>query len=210
MKTQTEFRVGWESEDVVLDKIRVAKAIAALDHETAKSLLNDLFRSGVPPEFPIEGRFGGDLVLLNIAPGLNPILRRLADTWMPWQGKTLNADENTGENIFTCDSLKAAHLLFPFYHHIVDDGPTTFRAFAFHTRLGPGKSDPDRTVLKIDYGLPENPRLTVRRMLDELVRISDNLYLGKAHMQWWWGKWQTVAFFTLARQRAEAEHRHGR
>jgi len=33
-----------------------------------------------------------------------------------------------------------------------------------------------------------------------LVQIDDNLYLGKAHVRWWWGKWQTVAYFTLRRE----------
>jgi hypothetical protein len=48
-----------------------------------------------------------------------------------------------------------------------------------------------------------NPALTVRRVLDELMQLDDNLYLGKAHVRWWWqpaGSWQTVAFFTLLSQ----------
>jgi hypothetical protein len=56
-------------------------------------------------------------------------------------------------------------------------------------------------VLKIDYDLEENPSLTVRRVLDELVQLSDDLYLGKAHVRWWWrpkDSWQTVAYFMLA------------
>jgi hypothetical protein len=52
-------------------------------------------------------------------------------------------------------------------------------------------------VLKIDYDLPENPRLSIRRVLDELVQLSPNLYLGQALLPWWWGSWQRVAFFTL-------------
>jgi hypothetical protein len=51
--------------------------------------------------------------------------------------------------------------------------------------------------LKIDYDLKENPALTVRRVLDELVELDENLYLGKAHVRWWWGAWQTVAYFSL-------------
>ena len=64
-------------------------------------------------------------------------------------------------------------------------------------RRAPGLTDPDRTVLKIDYDLKENPSLTVRRILDELVQIDHNLYLGKAHVHWWGGGWQTVAYFLL-------------
>jgi hypothetical protein len=54
-------------------------------------------------------------------------------------------------------------------------------------------------VLKIDYDRPGNPRLSIRRVLDELVQLDGGLYLGKAHLKWWWGRWQMVAYFTLAR-----------
>ena len=60
-------------------------------------------------------------------------------------------------------------------------------------------TDSDREVLKLDYDLPKNPAFPIRRVLDELVELSDRLYLGKAHMKWWWGRWQTVAYFSLAR-----------
>ena len=79
------------------------------------------------------------------------------------------------------------------------DAPGTYRGFVFHTYVAPGLADPDRSVLKIDYNLEENPSLTVRRVLDELVQIDDNLYLGKAHVRWWWNAWQTVAYFSLVR-----------
>jgi hypothetical protein len=37
----------------------------------------------------------------------------------------------------------------------------------------------------------------VRRVMDELVQISDDTYIGKAHLKWWWGQWQLVAYFAL-------------
>jgi hypothetical protein len=58
------------------------------------------------------------------------------------------------------------------------------RGFTFRTYAAPGLADPDRTVLKIDYDLAGNPSLTIQRVLDELVQISENLYLGKAHVHW--------------------------
>jgi hypothetical protein len=39
--------------------------------------------------------------------------------------------------------------------------------------------------------------LSLRRILDELVELEDGFYLGKAHLKWWWGKWQLVAYFSL-------------
>ncbi|MBE7551001.1 MAG: hypothetical protein HS126_08000 [Anaerolineales bacterium] len=61
----------------------------------------------------------------------------------------------------------------------------------------PGLADPDRQVLKIDYDLLGNPRLSIRRILDELVQVENDFYLGKAHLKWWWGTWQLVAYFSL-------------
>ncbi len=54
-------------------------------------------------------------------------------------------------------------------------------------------------MLKIDYDLDGNPAPTIRRILDELVQLDHNLYLGKAHAHWWWGGWQTVAYFLLSK-----------
>ena len=79
------------------------------------------------------------------------------------------------------------------------DEPETYRGFVFRTYMAPGLTDTDRSVLKIDYNLEENPSLTVRRVLDELVQIDNNLFLGKAHVHWWWNAWQTVAYFSLVR-----------
>ncbi|MEW6403655.1 MAG: antibiotic biosynthesis monooxygenase [Chloroflexota bacterium] len=40
-------------------------------------------------------------------------------------------------------------------------------------------------------GVSGAPQLTF------LDQVKENLYLGKAHVRWWWGRWQTVAYFTL-------------
>jgi hypothetical protein len=162
--------------------------------------LNDLFRAGRVPDPPPNGRYAGQLIALDLAPGLTPFFQWLANAWMPWRGKTFNASNQRGDNLFTRDSYFLARLFNPFYRGFVSDGPKLYRGFAFHTYTAPGLFDQDRTVLKIDYDLKENPMLTVRRVLDELVELDENLYLGKAHVRWWWrpkGDWQTVAFFTL-------------
>jgi hypothetical protein len=160
--------------------------------------LDDLFRSGRPPEPALDGRYQGQLIALDIAPGLTQFFGWLASWWMAWQGKRFDATYNQGDNIFTRDlSWLLAHLFLPFYRGYTADTPTTYRAFTFRTYVAPGKADPDRPVLKIDYDLPGNPPLTVRRVLDELVQLDNGLYLGKAHLQWWWGRWQVVAYFSL-------------
>jgi len=137
--------------------------------------------------------------MLDIAPGLTQLVGAIVSAWLPWKGKSFDAAQSRGDNLFTRDSLLLAHVYWPLYRGYVDDGPETYRAFAFRTYLAPGLADPDRQVLKIDYDLPENPALSIRRVLDELVQVADGVYLGKAHVKWWWGKWQLVAYFSLSR-----------
>jgi hypothetical protein len=173
--------------------------------DSAQSAMNSLFRSGHPPAGPLEGDYAGEFMLVDLAPGLTQLVRAIAAEWMPWKGKTFRASEQAGENIFTRDSLLLTRLFWPFYRGVKEDSeprpspdsPQTYIAFAFRTRLAPGLTDPDRTVLKIDYDIAGNPGPSIRRVLDEVVEISPSVLLGKAHLRWWWGTWQTVAYFTL-------------
>ncbi|HKY55331.1 MAG TPA: hypothetical protein VJM08_13530 [Anaerolineales bacterium] len=186
------------------DDLLIAKA--QLKHHRAQGLeaLNKLFRSGTPPEPLLDGRYRGELIALDLAPGLTQFFQWLTNAWMPWLGKTFDASRQRGDNIFTQDSYLLARLFNPFYRGFFADQPGTYRGFAFRTYMASGLMDKDRTVLKIDYDQKDNPALTVRRVLDELVQIGDNAYLGKAHLLWWSGSWQTVAYFTLTRDAISA------
>jgi hypothetical protein len=159
--------------------------------------LDELFRSGRPPDPPLHGRYRGQLIALDVAPGLTALAAALTARWMPWQGKRFEATAARGDNIFTDDSRLLAHLFWPLYRRFSAGAPGTYHAFAFHTAVAPGLIHPALEVLKIDYDLPENPRLTIRRVLDELVQLSPDLFLGQALVHWWWGRWQRVAYFTL-------------
>ncbi|MBI1880926.1 MAG: hypothetical protein HYR94_22330 [Chloroflexi bacterium] len=177
--------------------IHTAQAILKQDCRCGLAMLNTLFRAGTPPDPTLHGRYTGELVALDIAPGLTQLTQLIVNAWLPWQGKTFNAAGACGDNIFTRDSLALAHLYWPLYRGYIADSPQTYHAFSFRTYVAPGLADPDRPVLKIDYNLPGNPRLSLRRILDELVQVEDGFYLGKAHLRWWWGKWQLVAYFSL-------------
>jgi len=179
--------------------IRAAQTLAQRDRGRGWAALNDLFRVGTPPTPSLNGHYAGEMVMLDIAPGLTQLVNAIASAWLPWKGKAFDAAKSSGDNIFTRDSLWLAHLYWPLYRGYVNDGPETNRAFAFRTYLAPGLTDLDRLVLKIDYDLPENPALSIRRVLDELVQVADGVYLGKAHVKWWWGTWQLVAYFSLTR-----------
>jgi hypothetical protein len=118
---------------------------------------------------------------------------------MPWKGKTFDAALAGGDNIFHRSSYWLARVYWPFYRGYLADTADTYRAFAFRAYIAPGREDADRQVLKIDCDIDGNPKLSVRRVLDELVQIGDGEYLGKAHLKWWWGRWQRVAYFSLSK-----------
>ena len=180
-----------------LAQLQAAQELSKPHDAQGLAALNTLFRSGSVPEPSINGRYAGELVALDLAPGLTRLFQSLTRTWMPWLGKIFNASGQVGDNIFTNDSYPLARFFNPFYQGFVAETQDTYRGFAFRTYIAPGLVDLDRSVLKIDYNLKENPALTVRRVLDELVQLEDSLYLGKAHVRWWSGGWQTVAYFSL-------------
>ena len=183
-----------------LNLLRSAQALVESNRAQGLAALNDLFRAGTVPDPRPNGRYAGELIALDMAPGLMQFFQWLTNQWMPWRGKSFESTQQRGDNIFTRDSYPLARLFNPLYRGFVNDGPKTYRGFAFRTYTAPGLFDTDRTVLKIDYDLKENPGLTVRRVLDELVQLDENLYLGKAHVRWWWSpedSWQTVAYFSL-------------
>lgn len=169
------------------------KSLLRADRSAGLAALNALFRTGTLPAPPLEGRYCGEMIAIDLA-----LFQWLANLWMPWRGKVFEFSRQRGDNIFTKDSYLLARGFNPLYRGFRSDSSATYRAFSFRTYAGPGLFDRDRTVLKINYNLRENPPLTVRRVLDELVQLEDGVYLGKAHVRWWWGRWQTVAYFSLA------------
>ena len=180
-----------------IERIRAAQALHRKNRAQGLAALNEIFREGQPPAVPLDGQYAGELVALNIAPGVTQFGEYVLARWLPWKGKTFDSHRNMGDNVFTHDSYLLAHILWPFYRKYTNIGPQIYRAFTFRTYIGSGFQDPDRQVLKIDYDSPENPPLSIRRVLDELVQVSDTYYLGKAHLHWLWGSWQMVAFFGL-------------
>jgi hypothetical protein len=188
-----------------LTRLQAAQELVTRHRAQGLEALNQLFRNGTVPEPSLNGRYAGKLIAIDIAPGLTQLFQSLLSAWIPWLGKTFNPAQRSGDNIFTKNSYPLARFFNPVYRGFFADGPDTYRGFAFRTYTAPGLVDLDRSVLKIDYNLRENPSLTVRRVLDELVQVTDNLYLGKAHVHWWWHPecdWQTVAYFTLSRDPA--------
>ena len=189
--------VGDVSVEAARTYLQAVQTMLKQDHRRGLVALNDLFRAGDTPHTNLHGHYLGELLAVDLGLGFTSLAQKIASWWMPWQGKIFDATQARGVNIFARHSLMWARLFWPFHRHFVEESAQTYRAFPFRTWIGPGKRDPDLQVLKIDYNLPENPRPTIRRVLDELVQVAEGLYLGKAHVHWWWGQWQMVAYFTL-------------
>jgi hypothetical protein len=138
-----------------------------------------LFRQGHAPAHLPSGEHVGRLLALDLGP-LTGIATALARAWMPWRGKWLDADRRVGANLFSRDSLPLLHLLWPTYRGVEHRPGSIYRAFAFSIEERPGLLEPGRRVIAIDYRRPDNPRLLVRQVVDELVELESGLYLGQA------------------------------
>jgi hypothetical protein len=115
---------------------------------------------------------------------------------MPWLGKSFDPEAGTGLNRFlpTAGTRLWLKVLFPRYVP-ERELPDRAEAFPFRTRIAPGELDPSVMVLKIDYDFEANPAL-IRRILDELVQIAPDRYVGKVLMRVR-GEHRRVGFFSL-------------
>ena len=94
-----------------------------------------------------------------------------------WKGKKLNADHQTGINIFFGETGEEER-------------------YPFKTYEAKGLRDPDLVVLRIDYDLPINP-FWLRRIIDEIVEVEKGKYLGKVHLRVLPGYPFTMGYFGL-------------
>ena len=179
--------------------VRFWRGIADLQTDRRRALaeIEACFRSGSAPG-RLEGNHAGRLVTTTMGPGLDASFGLATRVWMPWQGKTFSPASSDGRNLFGRRFRAVVRLLWPGYVNVRPEGAGGISAFRFLTWDGPSVTDPDLTVLKIDYGHPESPALIIRSVLDELVRVDDGLYLGQALMDWR-GRLRRAAWFALSR-----------
>jgi hypothetical protein len=179
------------------NQIRLAGARAGARPRESHDTLNRIFRLGVPPNPTLEGPQDGILVTPTIPAPASAALRRIATAWMPWLGKRFDAEREAGDNLLTANARVPARVLFPGYRPEPAQGGR-LAAFRFRTYVNPGKLDPDRETLKIDYDSEENPRLLIRDILDELVQVVPGAYLGKVLLRRGGGDdWRLIGYFAL-------------
>ena len=75
------------------DQIRAAQELVRQDRRQGLAAFNDLFRAGRPPEPPLDGPYDGELVAIDIAPGITQFANWLTSVLVPWIGKYLIKEE---------------------------------------------------------------------------------------------------------------------
>lgn len=174
-----------------------ALAMLRLERRRGLDELEQRFALGDAPA-DLDGPMRGRLLATTFGHGIDGPFEATARLWMPWRGKEIATEAGEGRNLFTPVGIRAIRVTFPSYGetHEGEAGPTAFR---FTTAVAPSETSPSTKVLQIDYrDLDENPGL-IRRILDELVRVDDGLYLGQALMLWR-GRLRRVAWFSLERE----------
>ncbi len=172
-----------------------AVAMLRLDRPLGLAEVQECFAGGKPAE-GLVGFRRGRIIATTCGYGLDAPFEAMTRVWMPWRGKHLSRQAAEGVNLFTVGGRRAIRTAFPRYRGLGDDEEGT-SAFRFVTSIAPSVSHPDVTVLRLDYrGVRENPSFPLRRVVDELVQIDEDLYLGQALMSWG-GRPHRVAWFSL-------------
>lgn len=141
------------------------------------------FVEGKPPSVGPDGFYKGAAYLLGGGP-------------VPWLGKSFEAANNVGFNIFTPKGASLLKILTPFYKLFRKNSDGNTDAYYFKTSTSPGFRDREIETFKLDYDRGENPFL-IRIILDEIVETAPQEYLGKVHMKVFPGYYATIGFFGL-------------
>ena len=120
----------------------------------------------------------------------------LFDADVPWMGKSFDRANELGFNIFTPAGASILKIIAPFYKRYTKNSDGNTIAYYFKTRTAPGLKDPQINVVKLDYDSPENP-FRIRIILDEIVEIAPDEYLGKIHVKVFPGYYSTLGYFGL-------------
>jgi hypothetical protein len=184
----------------VAGRSRELKAAYPVDPIAAWKGFDDLFRGGRVPEPPLDGDYRGELLATRTIRPFDALMRWFDRQGLWWLGKSFDAERAMGENRWDRRFRIVIRVCWPLYRDVREGTTGEIRAFRFHTWMGAGVRDPGVRVLKIDYAAEANP-LLLRRVLDELVEVEPGYYLGKAHARSLGGRWRTVAFFALHREK---------
>lgn len=158
---------------------------ATITYIVGKSRRQTDFINGQLPSEPPDGFYRGSAYLLGGSP-------------VPWLGKSFEGENRKGFNIFTPKGASLLKLLTPLYTSFRPNVDGNTDAYHFRTSTGRGFKDHDIETFKLDYDSPENPFL-IRIILDEIVEVAPQEFLGKVHIKVFPGYFATIGFFGLKR-----------
>jgi len=155
--------------------------------------LQNLFAKGTTPK-NLDGFYEGKLELLIPKSPVEFFGKFVSKFYLPWYGKEFNKILREGNNLIP------SYLLFlmktRYRNSIVKTEKNRLHVFPFKTRVQKGLVD-NIEVTRLDYDRKENPT-TVRKVIDELVCIDKNKFLGKAFIKTQ-NDPRLVAFFCLTK-----------
>lgn len=148
-----------------------------------RSARQEQFLRGTLPTSPPDQFYRGSAYLLGNRP-------------VPWLGKSFEKENNLGFNIFTPKGGQLLKVMTPLYKRFRTNVDGNTEAYNFKTSIGAGFKDNEIDTFKLDYDSSENPFL-IRIILDEIVEVAPEEFLGKVHMKVFPGYYATVGFFGL-------------
>ena len=124
----------------------------------------------------------------------NPLPNGLYNGTVPghtvsWLGKKFFA---TGESASGGDASEGTGI------NVFQNGSGTSEKYPFKTYIGKGAHDGALDVIKIDYNIAGNP-LWLKPILDEIVEVSPNKFLGKLQLRIIPGYPFTLTYFELTK-----------
>jgi len=181
----------------VARQVTLAGRRLTTDREGSIATLNALFKLGGAPDMPLDGRHRGELVTLTMFPALDAFAKYLTRLWLPWLGKRFSAANSLGDNLLLPSTRFVGRAFWPRFSDYRRQPSGQYTAFFFKTYNGSGVNDPEVLTLKLDYSAPSNPAFLLRGVLDELVQLTGDYYLGKAYLSKPGGGYKLAAFFAL-------------
>lgn len=154
-----------------------------IDHFVGRSKRQTDFVNGKLPGEAPNGFYRGSAYLLGGSP-------------VPWLGKSFEKDNSLGFNIFRPKGAALLKLLTPFYGRFRKNADGNTDAYYFKTSMGEGFKDKTIQTFRLDYDSPENPFL-IRIILDEIVEVAPQEFLGKVHVKVFPGYFATIGYFGL-------------
>ncbi len=140
------------------------------------ALLFHSFQKGTPQK--PEGFYRGTLLQLLPKTPTEQVGTLLSHLFLPWKGKQFSSKDQRGINILPSFMSPFLSLVFPKAVEKKDSYGVS--AFPFQTKETKGIQD-TITVIQLDYNQPTNPP-RVRQVIDEIVSIGTDTFLGKAFL----------------------------